>query len=132
MRPLTPAADRRGQCVEFCLHGTLELPDGFGPLRNTPRVNPDASPCQLCLKCPPACPTGALDASIKDMYLVDMGQAYILKDKCHNHTDGIMCMTCYDRYFPEASFLLLPRPVWAVACASMSAPSMLWWSCLPR
>ena len=28
---------------------------------------------------------------------MDMGQAYILKDKCHNHTDGIMCMTCYDR-----------------------------------
>ena len=88
---------RCGQCVEVCPHGTLELLDGFGSLRNTPRVNPDSSPCQLCLKCPPACPTGALDASIKDMHQVDMGQAYILKDKCHNHTDGIMCMTCYDR-----------------------------------
>ncbi|MFI3270658.1 MAG: 4Fe-4S dicluster domain-containing protein [Pseudomonadota bacterium] len=36
-------------------------------------------------------------ANIAAMSEANMGQAYILQDRCHNHTGGIMCWTCYDR-----------------------------------
>lgn len=87
---------RCGKCVEACPHNTLKLTGGFGKNRLTPHVDLDA-PCQLCMKCTEACPTGALDKTVDHMDKVKIGQAYILKDKCHNYTDGVMCMTCYDR-----------------------------------
>ena len=49
------------------------------------------------MKCPPVCPSGALDPLITDMHRAGMGRAYILRDRCHNYTDGTICMTCYDR-----------------------------------
>lgn len=88
---------RCGKCVEVCPHQSLRLKHGFGKDRLTPFVDVEATPCHLCMKCPPVCPTGALDHTLRDINRVKMGQAYILKDKCHNFTDGIMCMTCYDR-----------------------------------
>lgn len=88
---------RCGQCVEVCPHQCLELMGGFGRERRTPRVTPRRAPCQLCMKCPPVCPSGALDPSITDMHRAGMGRAYILRDRCHNYTDGTICMTCYDR-----------------------------------
>lgn len=36
-------------------------------------------------------------ANIAAMAEANMGQAYILEDRCHNHNGGIMCWTCYDR-----------------------------------
>ena len=88
---------RCGRCVEVCPHQSLELMGGFGRQRRTPRVNPRREPCRLCMKCPPVCPSGALDPSVTDMRRAGMGRAYILKDRCHNYTDGTICMTCYDR-----------------------------------
>lgn len=35
--------------------------------------------------------------NIATMSEANMGQAYILQDRCHNHNGGIMCWTCYDR-----------------------------------
>ncbi len=35
--------------------------------------------------------------NIAAMSEANMGQAYILQDRCHNHNGGIMCWTCYDR-----------------------------------
>lgn len=49
------------------------------------------------MKCPPQCPTGALDAAVTQPAQVRMGRAVILEDRCHNYTGGIMCWTCYDR-----------------------------------
>lgn len=70
---------------------------GFGKNRLTPYVDVENAPCQLCMKCPEVCPTGALDPLIKDINSVKIGQAAIIKDKCHNYNGGVMCMTCYDR-----------------------------------
>ncbi len=86
-----------GKCVEACPHNSIKLEHGFGRTRLTPYVDVDDSPCHLCMKCPPVCPTGALDPELEDLNKVKMGQAYILKDKCYNFSDGTMCMTCYDR-----------------------------------
>ena len=86
---------RCGQCVEVCPHQCLELMGGFGRERRTPRVTPRRAPCRLCMKCPPVCPSGALDPSITDMHRAGMGRAYILRDRCHNYTDGTICCLLY-------------------------------------
>lgn len=86
-----------GQCAEICPHRCIRLKRGFGPVRNTPVVRPRRAPCLLCMKCPSACPSGALDPTVTDMRRAGMGQAYILEDRCHNFTDGVMCWTCYDK-----------------------------------
>ena len=88
---------RCGQCVEACPHQSLALAGGFGRGRRAPRVSPRDMPCYLCMRCPAACPSGALDPTVEDMRRAGMGRAYILKDRCHNYTDGTICMTCYDR-----------------------------------
>lgn len=88
---------RCGQCVTVCPHKSLELMGGIGSSRRTPRVVPRETPCYLCMKCPPVCPSGALNAAVTDMAHAGMGRAYILRDRCHNYTNGVMCMTCYDR-----------------------------------
>ncbi len=88
---------RCGQCVTACPHKSLKLMNGIGRSRRTPRVLPRETPCYLCMKCPPVCPSGALNPAITDMTRAGMGRAYILKDHCHNYTNGVMCMTCYDR-----------------------------------
>ena len=88
---------RCGKCLEVCPHDSIKLMRGVGKNRLTPYVDPDDHPCHLCMKCPPVCPTGALEPTLTDLNRVKMGQAYILKDKCHNFTDGVMCSTCYDR-----------------------------------
>ncbi|MDO5536433.1 MAG: 4Fe-4S dicluster domain-containing protein [Desulfovibrionaceae bacterium] len=88
---------RCGQCIEACPHRTLVPAPGFGRGRRAPVIEPKERPCQLCLRCVPSCPAGALDQSVRDMKDVRMGQAYILESACHNYTTGIMCMTCYDR-----------------------------------
>lgn len=59
------------------------------------------------MKCPPVCPTGALDPKLTDMARTRMGRAYILKNRCHNYTDGVMCMTCYDRCPLRGSAVIL-------------------------
>lgn len=88
---------RCGKCLEICPHNSIKLVRGRGKNHLTPYVDVVETPCQLCMKCPPVCPTGALDPAVTSHDSVKIGQAYILKDKCHNFTDGIMCMTCYDR-----------------------------------
>lgn len=86
-----------GKCLEVCPHDSLFLDQGFGRGRHAPRLDPQQTPCYLCMKCPPACPTGALDPRIASMEQARMGRAYILMDRCHNYVDNTMCMTCYDR-----------------------------------
>lgn len=88
---------RCGRCVAVCPHNCITVAGGFGRNRHTPCIEPRTSPCPLCMKCPPACPTGALDAGLSDMRRVRMGRAFILSDRCHNYTDGTICLTCYDR-----------------------------------
>ncbi|MBQ7618018.1 MAG: 4Fe-4S dicluster domain-containing protein, partial [Desulfovibrio sp.] len=47
------------------------------------------------------------------------GQAYILLERCHNFTDGTMCMTCYDRCPLRGSAIILKdglNPATTTAC----------------
>ena len=86
-----------GQCAAACPYGSIRLLETLGPERHTPVIRPGDIPCWLCLKWPPACPSGALRpvASMKES---GMGRAVIFKDRCLNWIEsGTMCMTCYDR-----------------------------------
>ncbi len=86
-----------GQCIAVCPYRSLRFHEGFGINRHSPKIVPETVPCYLCMKCPPVCPSGALDKTCTDTHKANMGQAYIIKEKCHNFNGGIMCSTCYDR-----------------------------------
>lgn len=49
----------------------------------------------LCMLCPPACPTGALDAGLRDPRRVRMGRAKVDPETCYAHL-GIICRACVD------------------------------------
>ena len=66
----------------------------FGPERHTPEIRPSEIPCWLCMKCPPACPSGPL-RPVAAMKEANTGRAVILKDRCFNWIErGTICMTC--------------------------------------
>lgn len=91
------ACVRCGKCIEICPHDCLKLDAAFWRAPLLPVVEPADAPCQLCMKCPAACPTGALSHECDQMEKAGMGRAYILVSRCLNHTGGAMCWTCYDR-----------------------------------
>lgn len=86
---------RCDRCVEVCRYRALR-PAGwaYGPDAGTPVVVPRESPCWLCMLCPPACPTGALQP-IRDPRAVRMGIARVEVERCYAF-QGILCRTCVD------------------------------------
>lgn len=96
-----------GQCAEVCPHDSVRMRGGWGLARHTPEVLPRRTPCYLCMKCPPVCPSGALRPEVLEMRDAGMGHAVILRDVCHNFTGGIMCWTCYDRCPLRGSAIVL-------------------------
>lgn len=88
---------RCGQCVRACPYHTLTLgavsaPGGSG----TPRFVPRDVPCQLCedIPCAKACPTGALDATLRDIRQARMGLAVVDSESCLSW-QGLRCEVCY-------------------------------------
>jgi MauM/NapG family ferredoxin protein len=86
---------RCGRCAEVCPYRSLR-PGGFGLglEAGTPVVVAREAPCWLCMRCPPACPSGAL-APIRDPRHVRMGLAAVDRDRCFAFA-GIVCRTCLD------------------------------------
>ncbi len=86
---------RCGRCIEVCTYRALR-PAGFraGSGAGAPYVEPRTGPCWLCMKCPPVCPTGALQP-VRDPRAVAMGRARIDRDRCYAF-QGILCQTCLD------------------------------------
>lgn len=97
-----------GMCVEACPYNTLTLsrPGDNKPV-GTPYFIPRTNPCYMCkdVPCVPACPSGALDASLvsdKDqngetrlnINLAKMGIAVIDRETCVAYA-GIQCDACY-------------------------------------
>lgn len=110
---------RCDRCVEVCPHRSL-VPAGWrhGVDAGTPVVEPREVPCYLCMKCPPACPSGALDPGLTEERDVRMGLAVVDEDTCYPF-QGILCRTCVDEC-PLTDVAIrqdgLLRPVVTEAC----------------
>jgi ferredoxin len=61
----------------------------------TPIIRPRKTPCYLCMKCPPVCPSGALKRTLRKKEEVRMGTAVIDTKACLAW-QGILCRSCFD------------------------------------
>lgn len=70
------------RCQDVCAPGAIQFyTERDGALYHTPHVDPARAGCTLCLKCVPACPTGAL-APVPDRASVKMGSVELFEDRC--------------------------------------------------
>ena len=87
---------RCGRCSQACPYRSIKLAglfDGIS-IMGTPVVNARETPCYLCMKCPPVCPSGALDRKLTKKQDVRMGIAVINKKECLAW-QGTLCRSCY-------------------------------------
>lgn len=87
---------RCGKCVQVCPYKAIKIAgimDGLAVM-GTPVIKAREIPCYLCMKCPPVCPSGALDRNLKKKQDVEMGNAVINKKDCLAW-QGTMCRSCY-------------------------------------
>ncbi|MEG3640580.1 ferredoxin-type protein NapG [Magnetococcus sp. PR-3] len=92
------ACVRCGLCVRACPYKILKLAQpGDEEALGTPFFEARTGPCEMCedIPCVPACPTGALDRSLKEIDDARMGIA-VLSDQetCLNFL-GLRCDVCY-------------------------------------
>lgn len=87
---------RCGRCGQVCPYKSIKLAgllDGLAVM-GTPVVSAREMPCYLCMKCPPVCPSGALDRKLTKKQDVRMGTAKIDKKECLAW-QGTLCRSCY-------------------------------------
>ena len=88
---------RCGKCAQICPYQAIRvagLLDGL-MIMGTPIIRARQAPCYLCMKCPPVCPSGALDKRVQKREQVRMGIARLNKKECLNW-QGTFCRSCYD------------------------------------
>lgn len=92
------ACVRCGLCVRDCPYGTLDLAKaGEQVAVGTPYFIARNIPCEMCtdIPCVVACPTGALDKSLKEIKKAKMGLAVLIdQETCLNFL-GLRCDVCY-------------------------------------
>jgi len=92
------ACIRCGLCVRDCPPKILDLARPGGEVANgTPYFTARSGPCEMCehIPCVKACPTGALDHSLKDIARARMGLAVLVdQESCLNFL-GLRCDVCY-------------------------------------
>ena len=85
------------KCVQICPYKSIKpLPLSWGEKFGTPVIIARETPCYVCMKCPPVCPTGALDNSVTEKEMIRMGVAEIDRSKCFAY-NGIICRACFER-----------------------------------
>lgn len=85
------------KCAQVCPYDSIEiLHMNAGFLYGTPVVKARDIPCYLCMKCPPICPTGALDNDLTEKRDVRMGIAVVDKDQCLPYL-GVICRACFEQ-----------------------------------
>ncbi len=92
------ACIRCGLCVRDCPPKILSLArPGQEVANGTPYFTARTGPCEMCedIPCVKACPTGALDHSLKDITRSKMGLAVLVdQENCLNFL-GLRCDVCY-------------------------------------
>ena len=76
--------------------------DGLSMI-GTPYIKAREIPCYVCMKCPPVCPSGALNRKLHQKQDIRMGTAVINKKTCLPW-QGTLCRSCYENcpIFDEA------------------------------
>lgn len=100
---------RCARCIEICPFDSIRRADIYASLQiGTPYIYAEDKACYLCMKCPPVCPTGALDTGLENPAEVAIGRAVINQDLCLNYLyvkeeesgqiSGMatICNTCYN------------------------------------
>lgn len=97
-RRFLAACVRCGQCVRACPYQTLRLARPEEAVATgTPYFVARETPCELCENrpCVQACPSGALDPLLTDIYQARMGLAVVIDhETCLNYL-GLRCDVCY-------------------------------------
>ncbi|ABK44099.1 periplasmic nitrate reductase subunit NapG [Magnetococcus marinus MC-1] len=92
------ACVRCGLCVRACPYHILSLaqPGAAEPL-GTPFFRARSGPCEMCedIPCVPACPTGALDRTLKKIDDARMGLAVLSDHETCLNFQGLRCDVCY-------------------------------------
>ncbi|HQY09597.1 MAG: ferredoxin-type protein NapG [Burkholderiales bacterium] len=92
------ACIRCGLCVRDCPYDILHLAKPEEPMATgTPYFVARQAPCEMCedIPCVKACPTQALDHSLKEINKARMGLAVLVdQETCLNHL-GMRCDICY-------------------------------------
>ncbi|MEO5337353.1 MAG: ferredoxin-type protein NapG [Magnetospirillum sp. WYHS-4] len=92
------ACTRCGLCVRDCPYNTLRLATvGEAVAVGTPYFVAREVPCEMCqdIPCVPACPTGALDRSLKKIEEARMGLAVLIDQETCIAFLGLRCEVCY-------------------------------------
>lgn len=100
---------RCARCIEVCPYESIKRADLLEKLQiGTPYIYTEERACYLCMKCPPVCPTGALDPTLSEPEKVRIGIARVnektclnylfIKDETGGNTNGyaMICSTCYN------------------------------------
>lgn len=86
-----------GRCAHVCPYQTVTLQWSLDILTlGTPVVRPKLTPCYLCMRCPPECPTGAL-RPITERQQAGMGLAVLDKKRCLTYEGSVLCKTCHEK-----------------------------------
>lgn len=85
------------KCVQICPYRSIRpLPLSRGMKYATPVIIARQTPCYVCMKCPPVCPTGALKNDLIRKEEVRMGTAEIDRELCLAY-NGVICRACFER-----------------------------------
>lgn len=85
--------ERCGACAAACPHQIVrKFGPTFGPLEDTPFLEPESAPCHWCedMPCIEACPSGALR---RDDPVPPIAKVSLDRDQCLNSI-GTLCDTC--------------------------------------
>ncbi len=89
---------RCGLCVRDCPYPTLGLAEfGEEVPAGTPYFIARRAPCEMCedIPCVKACPSGALNPELTDIYVADMGLAVLVDHETCLNFQGLRCDVCY-------------------------------------
>ena len=92
------ACIRCGMCVRDCPYDVLQLAKPEEPMSTgTPYFVARQTPCEMCddIPCVKACPTGALDHSLKEIEKAKMGLAVLVDHETCLNFLGLRCDICY-------------------------------------
>ncbi|MBI5814184.1 MAG: ferredoxin-type protein NapG [Nitrospinae bacterium] len=88
-----------GQCIRACPYDAIKMGEpGSGVAPGTPYIVSREKPCYMCedIPCVKACPSGALDKSLKDISKSRMGLAVLSDRETCLAIKGLRCEVCYN------------------------------------